>query len=435
MFLALPQRLVLPVTLVPLLLVGMHRAETWTGRSRRAATVAAAIVLALLGLREIHTVLPNIERPAEWDFMCFWLWGKLGARGLSFYDPRASMALAGQLANRFDFSRAFVREVLQVGFWYPPPAMLLFAPLGFFSASTAAALWYLLQQGALLGAALLLWRQFARGTGRLGFLLVLALMLCMPASSMTLALAQTNFLVLLLALLLWKDAPSSRGGVWAALSVLTKPYLIIWFAYLALSRRMKALVAGIATGTALCALTALCFGGSVFVAYLARNPTRRLPPEVFSESVNQSLAATLLRLSGRGIDGLASWQLALFAALLIGLAGATGYLVYRLRECEPALGFGLTITTGLIAFPSTLAHYGVLLFFPLFLLWSRRREWRLRMALLVPFVTAIVTLTGSHAFWSNVAVWCALVAIAARVLAEAKSNRLAPGGSPQLDAA
>jgi len=424
------RQLFLPLLLVPLLLLGLESAPTWTARERRKGQVATLFLLASLGIRAFHLIESNIRNPSEWDFMCFWLWGKLGAHRASFYDPESTIALARQLAGQFSFSPHFTHGFIEVGFLYPPPTMLLLAPLGFFSASTAAALWYLLQVSCLVGASFLLWRLFASGTGRLGLLFILAFMLVLPASHRTLLFAQTNFLALFLGLLLLRYERKGLGGVFAATSVFTKPYLAIWFGYLALKRRWKAFFAGLATAAALCGVSAAVFGVPTFLAYFRENPTPRLPSALFSPPINQSLWGKFQPI-GLGESAGVSGRMMVFTVIALTLVMATAYLVSRTREPESGLGLALVTTTGLIIFPSTQGHYSVLLAIPLFCLWSRRRQLRLPLSLLIAFITLESILTGiangSYSFWANAAAWCALAVAAAQAGAEARSLQPATG--------
>ena len=90
---------------------------------------------------ELHAAAANLREVREWDFLCFWLWGRAGARGANFYDPAAS----AWMAEGLELSPEFQRQIVDVGFWYPPPTMLLFAPFGALPVRAALLLWYALQ--------------------------------------------------------------------------------------------------------------------------------------------------------------------------------------------------------------------------------------------------------------------------------------------------
>jgi hypothetical protein len=63
-------------------------------RARALAVAVALVVIAyqLYGLSSI--ALSNLRAPREWDFMCFWVWGRLAVTGADFYDPAAGAPFA-----------------------------------------------------------------------------------------------------------------------------------------------------------------------------------------------------------------------------------------------------------------------------------------------------------------------------------------------------
>lgn len=405
-----------------LLLLGLACAGGARLRVRQIIGSLALATVALQGWALFSIVRSGVRQPREWDFLCFWLWGRLGASGSDFYTPGAASAFTSGLR----LSETFERDILAVGFWYPPPSMLLMAPLGLTSPELALAGWYLLQAGALLASAWLLQRCFLRELGRTGLFLTLALVLTWPSVRTTFWYAQSHPLVLCLALLALRDLGNARAGVWSALAVIVKPYTLLWFGALALLRNGRALKLGALVLLGLCVLTATLFGPREFVTYLLDNPLRRTDIAVHSDPVNQSLFATALRLTH--MESYARHPLveAQFVVLALSFLGMTGVVVKKLARSAPEVGFTLALTAVLIVYPSTLSHYSILLLIPLFALWSRRALFPggpVAVAALGLVQFALVKVEPL-AFWATASAWLALVALAYRMLGEhGRANR------------
>lgn len=336
------------------------------GRTRALAWGLTLGVLAVQ-LRSFALIFLDRETMAkEWDYLCFWVWGHMGAHGLDFYDPANGAAYtAGRTTD-------FIAYILDVGFWYPPPTMLLFAPLGLFTPSEALFGWSAVQILALLGSAYLAFRLFAPDTRALGLLATLAFLLVLPGTRQTLAYAQTHALVLLLSLSILRWHRWSAAGAFAVAALVVKPFLVFWLGFLALSGRWRALGVAAATSAGTVVVTGAVFGFSHFASYTLDNPMERAPVTVYSEGVNQSLFATILRETGseqRAREPLVR---------VMGLLGASLVLLPALvaswfnRKRDPLLVGALLLSAVLVVYPFTLMHYSMLMAPALLLLWSRR---------------------------------------------------------------
>ncbi|HYD50316.1 MAG TPA: hypothetical protein VEB21_18305, partial [Terriglobales bacterium] len=125
-----------PLLLVPLLWLGAERPLRRRLELAYRALVAVAVV-GFGGLCLARTVA-NIRQPPEWDMLAFWLFGAAARQG-NFYDPSHLHAVAATLpsAGIVLTDPLFVQDVLDVGFPYPPPTMLLFAGLGYLDPHSA----------------------------------------------------------------------------------------------------------------------------------------------------------------------------------------------------------------------------------------------------------------------------------------------------------
>ena len=85
------------------------------------------------------------------------------------------------------------------------------------------------------------------------------------------------------------------GGIFLALGFVVKPYLALIFIYPILARKWKLLIVAIFSLVSVMFLSGLTFGFDVFKSYIIGNSLGNIPVYVYSESVNQSLLAVLLR--------------------------------------------------------------------------------------------------------------------------------------------
>ncbi|MGH7707525.1 MAG: glycosyltransferase family 87 protein, partial [Vulcanimicrobiaceae bacterium] len=189
---------VLGVIAVPLALFAQARGEQLARRSR-------AILYLLLGTlalgflaANLRAVAATIAKPPEWDFHWFWIFGRVADLGQNFYDPRFANAIADSLREPRDLYP-------ELFFWYPPPTMFLFAPLGLLKLQPALILWSAFNLGALAAGIVVVYRMFFRSAGALGALVAATLVLAWGSVEATLYVAQTNFLLLLAILAYWSQ--------------------------------------------------------------------------------------------------------------------------------------------------------------------------------------------------------------------------------------
>jgi len=415
---------ILGIPLVPVLLLGFQDDPP----SRRIRRIAWGAIL-VYGATYAAIMASNVAHPPEWDFSVSWFNGYVAARGLNFYDPENYRRLAGALP----LTPALVRFVISVGFHFPPPTIFLFLPLGFLDIRVAFVLWYVVMIGVIVLDAVLLARLFLGGTAG-GRLLAAALLLLLRPAMATVWFGQTNFFVVLMLLLFWRDRARFRGGAWIALATLIKPVGAVLLLYAVLARRWRAIVGTGVVLAALSALTIAVFGWDTFATYFGHNPVGRMPAEAYTESINQSLLATILRLTGYDVGRSSAILNPVFVVLAGGLGAATAWLGHRAWTAgDDDLALALTIPFGLLVYPGTLAHYSVDLIVPFLLLWSRRQALPGGLAGVVAFLTAefaIINAKVELALVGNVVAWLGVAAVwVARQWAPAAAAR-AIGAEP-----
>lgn len=396
-------RVIAPALLLLLAHTRDHLAR-WQRIFAGALVAAWSGYLALPILREARW---NLAAPREWDFTCFWLWGRLATRGVDFYDPAEMIALG----NSREASDEFSRLILHNGFWYPPPTMLLFAPLGLAPLRIALVVWYVVQAGFAVGAAWLLWRTFLRESGVLGLPIAGALLAMLPPARSTAWFVQTNFMLLFLFLLVLRFNEKAKAGVFLALGAIVKPYFLFLLGYFFIKKSYKPIaIAGAALFYSLLLCAAL-FGVEPLATFAASNPATRIPGYVVGEPINQSLIGMIVRRSTGTLEGSMLGQpLYLGIAMLLGLT-----TVWISRRVERDHALGLWLLLALLLYPATLAHYSLVIIAPMLALWRDRR--------MLPFGTGGVALLAvvmyailgwdrfeSHNFWANLLVWGSVAA-------------------------
>ena len=419
------------IPLIPLLLIGLQE-DSASVRMRRLATCIASVLIFAYAAFYAATMAANIAFPPQWDFPISWLNGYVAAHGLNFYDPDNYRRLADALPATGDLSRF----VISVGFHFPPPTIFLFLPLGFFDIHTAYLLWYGFMVGVLVLDIMLLARLFLGGTPS-GMLLAAVLMLMLRPVMATVWFGQTNFLIVLMLLLFWQDRKAMRGGAWLALGVLIKPVFGFMILYAVMGRRWRALAGAALTLTVLSLLTVGVFGWETFASYFAHNPVTRMPTDVYTESMNQSLLAEILRLTHYDFSEGSPLMHRLFVVLAAGLIATTAFLTSH-ESGDDDLSLALTVPLALLVYPGTLAHYSVDLLVPLLAVWSRRRELMGGVVGAVAFFTieyALLNAADSLAIAANAVAWSAVATLeVSRILRIDPAVRIAWGvRSPASD--
>ncbi len=360
------------VLLLPLLLWGAHYHKQ-LGSFWFIMLEGTYIGVITWNIFKIYRIITfNFFNPPEWDFLAFWLDGRIASQHLNFYLP--SNYLGYDLP--VSISQEFTRSILEVGFRYPPPTMLLFLPLGWFDSLNSAYLGWQLFMVAVLGIDIfLLWKLFLDESHALGLLVSGALVLSLPLTHFTFYLAQTNFLVLLALLLLLIHREHFWGGMWLGIGIVVKPFVGLLFLFSVIQRRWQVVAGSIITYGFLSIIFVVLFGMTTFTSYFSERPPLKMPDYVYIEAVNQSLLAQILRLTNNDFSGISPIFNPIFIVITLFLLTTTGALTFFLKNDDSIWVFVLTLLTALLIYPKTLFHYSVLLIIPMFVLWKYRNRW------------------------------------------------------------
>ncbi|HUK63692.1 MAG TPA: glycosyltransferase family 87 protein, partial [Dongiaceae bacterium] len=309
--------------LIPLLLAGLHAGRNDVRVRRFALRAAVAVVLFYAG---VYTAIiaSNVVHPQDWDLVTYWLYGLVAAHGVNFYDPEHYRRLSDGIAT----SPEIVAFVVNVGFNLPPPSIFLVLPLGWFSLHTASVLWYVPLVATAAVDVTLLTRLFV-GRSRAATLFVAALVLALRPAMATAWFGQTNFLVLLLLLLFWRDRDTLRAGVWFGLGMLVKPVFATLGLYVVIARRWRVAAGAAGVLAALSLVTIAVFGWETFATYFVNGPVTRTPFGAYTEEINQSLLAVILRATHAEPTPGSPVTHPLFVAVGLTLVAITTWRVHR----------------------------------------------------------------------------------------------------------
>ena len=361
-------------------------------KQRKPAILCILGILIILTGYYVYQFGLKFSQINEWDFLAFYVYGKLGAEGLPIYDPASFNHFMPFLDLPNGVSAFFNASVLSVGFVYPPTTMLLLAPIGYLDLSTAVHIWKAFILITLLTDIVLIYYIYKiHKTSLINLLIITTLILLLPGSSTTVALSQTNFLLLFLIVITLIKPDSWKAGIYLALGVVVKPIAVLWALYFLIRRKWAPVISFSLTGLVLVILTIVWFGLDNFLAFFTTNPTSRLPAYVYDEGINQSMNAIILRISSflgltSGGDQVAWMVLILSVVMVVAGAIASVRLLKRDREAS----FLLLIPLSLLVYPGCLSHYAVLLLPVLFSMIVRNSR-----PLLFLILAVLVTLSFS----------------------------------------
>jgi hypothetical protein len=391
---------------VPVLLLGFHYHNRLSRRWQILWGILVLAIIVVFGFANASVMYGNIVDPPVWDFLTFWLNGQVAVRGLDFYEPASYQDISLPISP----GDAFTSEILEVGFWYPPPSMFIFLPLGFFDIKTAMIMWYIAHLIVLALDIVLLWKIFLGRTGLLGIVFVLGLVVVLGSTLSTLRFGQTSFLALLMLLLFWRDREYKYGGMWLIFGAFVKPFLLLIFIHSILRRQWRVLLSAASTLIVISMLTIGIFGTEVFYSYFENNPTARLPSFVYTEMVNQSLLATILRITNYTFNGRSPLTHPLYIVLTLILTGITCSITFSLKADQKGWTLALLLLLSLVIYPSSGVLYSFLLIIPILLLWVNREEIPIGVFGIVAFITVVYVLIShnSYVFVANALLWLAL---------------------------
>ena len=204
-----------------------------------------------------------------------------------------------------------------------------------------------------------------------------------------------------------------------ALCVAVKPYMALLYMYPFFARKWKMLAFAIGSLLALTTLSIFTFGWNTFVSFLIESPTSKLPDWVYTEMVNQSLLATILRSTDFAGSPL-THPLYLIIALI--LTSITIWITLQQRANKDWKILAI-LFLALIVYPAALAHYGIFLIVPMVIL-LRISNGQLGTQLFALGTITVAYLlsgyndSGDYSFYANLFMWMVSIASAIKYSAQ-----------------
>lgn len=277
---------------------------------------------------------------------------------------------------------------------HPPLSILLALPLTRLDFRAAHFTWNLFSLLLLAAAIALIFRQLGISWTRRSVAPAVALILLSNALWENLLNGQYGCILLCLVVLVWAADRSGRpvvAGIALGLATAIKVFPVLLFVYLVMRKRWAAVLAGLGTVVAVCVVTGLFLGPSIFEHYM----TDVYPRFAWFRNSwpNASLAGFWYRLfdTAPEIQRLCYQTrptffcplLALASTLLSDLALWLGLWAVTRRAhalSQDDSGFALAVVVALLVSPITWPHYLVILVLPFAITWNSlgsrdRRRW------------------------------------------------------------
>ncbi len=304
----------------------------------------------------------NYEEIREWDFICFYMFGKVGAAGSDFYDPQVFAHALNELGLQSRVGSNFIKEIVEVGFWYPPPSMFLFLPLGALDLQTGYIIWQSVFIFFLLIDVYLLIRFYGKAELKkqdpvigLGFLLIMVF----PNLTISAFYAQTAPLFLFLLIFLIRYRDHWRSGVLLALLVVIKPLAAVLLLYFLFLGKWKPILAAATTGMLILGMTVLAFGVEPLITYFKSPPTDRIPDFVYNEYFSWFAVLKRLQVRFPAYLSVGFLKILQYGGTLLFLA-ITFFASRRLNKTSPQLAFMIFLPLAMLVYPASLNQYSIM---------------------------------------------------------------------------
>ena len=417
------------LSLAPLiiLLVAFHY-HNKLGKLWQGAIVGLTIaVIITYALQDIARMQSNVSQIYEWDFMGFWIGGRAAVQGVNFYQAEQYHRIAQVLSP----SVAFTHEIIDIGFWYPPPSMLLFAPLGWFdNIQTAYVFWYAFNSVVIVLDIVLLWKLFLGESGLRGLGLVAAMLLLLHPTLATIGFGQTAFVALLMLLLFWQDRLRPRSGIWLTIGIFVKPFLAFLLIYFVVKRKWRALLTTFASAVVISLISIVLFSPSTFLTYFQANQASKVSSFVDTTGQGQSLQHFFEYSLQGSIGSNPSLMRILFYVSAAVMIAISAWVLFQADESRLDWKIALLVPLSLAVYPNTGEHYAVVLLPGLLLFWAHRNE------LPVPPWGAIVFIVVEYALVSvNADLSLLMMLLNWLVLLLVQTPITLPESQPKLDTA
>ncbi len=356
--------------------------------------MAALALLDAVGLWKIATAVRGAAHDLpRWDFLCFYLYGRVAVLARDVYDPATFYRFGHELSR----DPEWVGEILRVGFPYPPDSIVVPYFLGFFASPRAAFVpWCALLLAGLV-ACIALAKTYVAGPWLPATLATFAFVGSFSPTIETLQFAQTIFLVTAFVFAYARERSDWRAGIWLALAVVVKPFVLVLVVVPLIRRQWQTVATFAGTLLAALALSDALLGQRNLVSYVTDNPVGRYPAVAYLDDVNISPFSALLRARHVTPAHVALGHETVFLLCALGFVLATAFAIAYARSRErDDYALALAVCCALVVFPQTLDFYAFVLLVPFAILWKRATVHRLAVAAVLGVDATLASIASAN---------------------------------------
>jgi hypothetical protein len=383
-------------------------------------------ILIFIILFVLRSIINSYSSIPIWDYLCFYLFGNIGAVSRDFYNPEISKQVFDNLNLLHLVHDGYISEIVNVGFWYPPTSMIIFLPLSYFDLQTGYIIWQSVMILALLGSVILILKiyfpilNFKSKILTLRFLSIFSLTMLFPSFTSSISTGQTLSMFLCILLLAIININNYKSGILIALLIIIKPLGVLFALYFLFKKKWKSLLAFSITSGIILIITIMMFGYQPFVDYFLSSPTSRIPSEIFYEEINQSLNAVILRLYHGYFPTLEEqyFKWAIYLGSLI-IVVVTIYKSVRFSKQYSLFSFIIYIPMALLVYPGTLSP-SIILLLPVVISIYNQKLFQNKILNLLGML--VLYSIGSYSFfsfcliiWTMLIFWPKLIYISKRI--------------------
>ena len=358
----------------------------------------------------LETIISNIIHPKEWDFFVFYMNGKVAINGLNFYQHSNYLNILKDIHLPFIPDQEIKNDLF---FHYFPANIFYFIPFGFFNYNTANILWSIFNLAFVSFDIILSYKLFFRNEKPVYFFFVIIAFLLLPTTHYALFYEQTTFIFLFFILLMWNHLDKPVSGLWLTLGIFSKPILAVFLIYPILRHKWKMLAAAALTFIIISGITLLIFGPSVFITFFYHNPNIKIANVNYIEWTNQSLLATILRITNYDFSYSTPLVHPMFLTAALIVCGFSFWFVYKLDESKNEWAFAITILVSIMLYPGSINSYGPMMMPVLLFLFTQRNNFAIKIIWFPIFIALAYLIDYWNPFLSYLFIWSVLLFIVA----------------------
>jgi hypothetical protein len=204
----------------------------------------------------------------------------------------------------------------------------------------------------------------------------------------------------------------ASSGVWIAVGFCLKPILIALYAFPLFKKDWKMLLYSFLSLILISVLTILFIGQETFISFFTNNPIiKGVPDNFYTEEVNQSLLATILRITEISFSGVNPFFLPISLAAAAAILIPSLFIIYKLDRKDNFLSVALIISSAIIVYPGSIDSYSPLVIPILAFLVSYSDDNNVRLNFILMICFLVYTLMSFSPFASHSLLWLLLIFI------------------------